>query len=1028
MSNTNCISSMAQNNSENTIQMLKSLGIEFYIDQNGVPQSRRSKIIDPEKLITDPELIKHYKGGWFISDPTETNWIYIRIVNGRIKEVIPVTSMHINSVSIINYNNGYFDFILVEYSTNTEHTDPKNKIITHKNYSPKRITNDLTGTPYISEAGEKIKGAFLYHLVSGYVRTSTSRKILYIGKNQGWWITPENKYRFNPGQNFRNKILENLPSAVQRRENPIQSTSQSQDITEELQRLFEDKLPFQVSILFRMGSMFSTFFTHFGVISDQLLVVHPNKNISIQLACALFKNTRYDNLNAAPLGPNIKPLKYDLQYTNDGVVISIDSFSADQYSKIEKGIDCLLNDINGATEENTSVNRIPVIISSFADLHIPQNMRCVLEFDDFKTEYDAIRYKNLLRKLDASLVLKAENDFENFIKTFFQHLKDVKNRIPSNMPKSKVNTFIRLLTMIRTYNALFSPFFPVSLEKTIEEWLCTQEQDTKSINDIICAEFSKILNNKIDNGYFKLVMKEDVTPFDKDNHTLIVDKLERRIYIETAESFSIVRNEMESISDTDSLTTALNSEGYLHTNVHNSKCHRLHIIDSKGNIHSLYSHGIKFNLISPQNKQRFDLIDKEMNLFKYDEIPSENFLPLIKTIDGRFAGKMLVYEAEESNHYFGSGRTGSGKSWALSQLIPMLFMLGHTVVVFDVSGTYTREKLYKMLPREVVDILFHFINVGVKNGQDKIPVNLGSLKSCNSLPDKKKTIFSVIRAATGHLDKGAERVLIQMLSAYLIDKNETVDLNDLCSSFNFNGLTGNNTAEMVDSVLDDINETEDFNNFCPSFNFNGSTGSNIADLVGSVLDDINEIGFEDRTWDELFEKYNRTIVINLGNEVGDSTHQLLDMLVASLFNWQMFHDSKFLSIFIDELKDQDFTKGAPLNTIIGQGRKFHTALLGATQDYFNQGSSYLDVMKQSNTKSFGRPGKSGDRIAQVLGYRNAIDAGFNTAKAGDVIIESDYYNKELGINEAATIKGRVVDFIDTPFYEKFKERFGNRHE
>lgn len=1025
MSKTNCIPSMAQNNSENTIQMLKNLSMEVYIDQNGVPQSRRSKFIAPEKIITDPELLIHYKGGWFISDPTETYWFYMRILNGKVKEVIPITSVHISSYLVINFNDGNFDFIFLEYSTNIEHTEPRTAIVTHKNYSPKRITNDLTGTPYISENGEKLKGSLLYYLVYKHVNNAQPQNICYIGPNQGWWASPEKKFKFIPSNNYRKEILEQLTPAVQCRKNPIQNTNPSQDITKELQLLFEDKPPFQVSILFRMGSMFSTFFTHRGVISDQLLVVHPNDNISIQLACALFKNTRYDNLNAAPLGPNIKPLKYDLQYTIDGIVVSIDSFSADQYPKIEKGIDCFLNDINGATEENISVNHIPVIISSFADLHIPQNMRCVLEYDDFKTEYDAIQYKNLLRKLDASLIFNAENNFEEFYKTFVHHLEDVKSRIPSNMPKSKVNTYIRLITMIRTYNALFSPLFPVSLEKKIERWLCSQEQETKDLNDIICAEFGKILNSKIADGYFKLVMKEEVTPFDKDNHTLIVDKVERRIYIETAESFSIVRNEMESISDTDSLTTALDSEGYLHINVHNSKCHRLHIIDSNGNIHSLYSHGIKFNLISPENKQRFNLIDKEMNLFTYDEIPSENFLPLIKTIDGRFAGKKLIYEAEESNHYFGTGRTGSGKSWALAQLIPMLFMLGHTVIIFDVSGTYTKEKLYKTIPREVVDNLFQFINVGVKNGQDKIPVNLGSLKSCNSLPDKKKTIFSVIRAATGYLDKGAERVLKQLLSAYLIDKNETVNLNDLYLSFKFNGLKGKNMTELDDSVFDDINETGDFNYFCPSVKFNEPTVNNIAELIGSVLDDINEIGFEDRTWDELFAKYNRIIVINLGNEVGDSTHQLLDMLVASLFNWQMFHDSKFLSIVIDELKDQDFTKGSPLSTIIGQGRKFHTALLGATQDYFNQGSSYFDVMKQANIKSFGRPGKSVDRIAQVLGYSNAIDAGFNTAKAGDVIIESDYYNKELGINEAATIKGRVVDFVDTPFYEKFKEMFGN---
>ena len=147
-------------------------------------------------------------------------------------------------------------------------------------------------------------------------------------------------------------------------------------------------------------------------------------------------------------------------------------------------------------------------------------------------------------------------------------------------------------------------------------------------------------------------------------------------------------------------------------------------------------------------------------------------------------------------------------------------------------------------------------------------------------------------------------------------------------------------------------------------------------------------------------------------------------MVGSLFNWQMTHDSGFLSIAIDELIDQDFSTGSPLQTFVKQGRKYHSALLGATQDYFNQGSSHLDVMKQANIKSFCRPGKSEDRVAQKLGYRDAIDAGFNKFKAGDVIIEFDGYNKETSENEALTIKGRVVDFVETYLYEKFKELYG----
>ena len=63
-------------------------------------------------------------------------------------------------------------------------------------------------------------------------------------------------------------------------------------------------------------------------------------------------------------------------------------------------------------------------------------------------------------------------------------------------------------------------------------------------------------------------------------------------------------------------------------------------------------------------------------------------------------------------------------------------------------------------------------------------------------------------------------------------------------------------------------------------------------------------------------------------------------------------------------------------------------------------------------------------MAQKLGFRDAIDAGFYKFKAGDTILEFDGYNKETGENEALTIKGRVVNFDETPLYEKFRELYG----
>lgn len=364
----------------------------------------------------------------------------------------------------------------------------------------------------------------------------------------------------------------------------------------------------------------------------------------------------------------------------------------------------------------------------------------------------------------------------------------------------------------------------------------------------------------------------------------------------------------------------------------------------------------------------------------------------MKTVDGRFAGKMLIYETEENNIYFGTGKSGTGKTWAIAQILCMLLMLGHNVVVFDVSRTYTKAKLYRMLPREVVDKLFCFISVGV--GQGHIPIDLGTLEGCDNLWDKKNMIFRLLAAALGKTDPDKsvagrkKKALQHFLSDYLRDKNDAVDFMDLLSEMERDG--------RIDT-----------------------------DIIESLFDIFGEIGYEPISWGKLFERENRIIVIDLGNEVSDDTHVMLDILAASLFSWQMLHDSKFLTIAVDELKDQNLASNSPLRSIITDGRRFHTALIGATQDYFDPQHPQLDAMRQANIQSFCRPGKSEDKIAQKLGYTNADDTGFNKFKAGHVIMDFDAYSKETSANEPTVLRGKVVDFVDTPLYDRFLREYSD---
>lgn len=967
------------------------LGLSFIVKDKNF-NNISGKFKDLSQLLKSPEFIAHLDQELYVCDLNETTWFKLKLKKGRIISFTFLLNVKINWFKVINKDFGNFDFIHVGFGSKEDNTDATSTLIPYSDVTPDKIAKHFKQLVGQTANNSKELGKLLCYILTKYLTSSSPRTQEYHGKKQGFERNLKGEIQFNPAHLLPKKMLPYLPAGIKARQYPPYVICQNEDITPILTPLYTEQKEFQLVLLHRIASWHQSFFVQKDVCSDSTLIIKLGTGVSITLAIVLLKNTRYDSLDVPPIGPNIKPLKFELETVNDGMVVAVDVYAADQFKKAEKGYDLLINDTSGATGEGETVHHISVLISGYADMYFPKDKCCVLELGDVSTRYSPEAYKTALKRLDANLIIRTERGCNNgnFIKVFNGYVDEIRNNIPDTIPNSKHNTYIMLNTALRMYNEFFSPLFAPDIEQYIVEWLCSQEQDKQPLYDVICTEFGKILNKKIADGYFRLILKEETTPFDKGSHTLVVDKDKRCIYLETAESLSIAKNEMNSIGDSDSLTSALYSCGYLPHNAKSEKSIRIAAITSDGVPYPLYVHAISYSLLTQENKLRFDLLDKEANLFSYDEIPRESFLPLIKTIDGRFAGKMLRYEAEESNIYFGTGRTGSGKSWAIAQILPMLFMLGHIVVVFDASGSYTKEKLLKMLPSEVVEKLFKFINIGV--GMDLIPIDLGSLRGCETLPDKKRAIYSVIRAATGSLDKSASRKLKGFLSEYLKDKKYFVNLNALCSK---------------------LEKTPGF-------------GAEIANCVQSVLDDIKEVGFAKQDWEKLLSEH-KIIVVNLGNEVGDSTHQLLDMMVGSLFNWQMKYDSKFLSIAIDELIDQDFSMGSPLQTIVKQGRKFHTALIGATQDYFNQGSSHLDVMKQANINSFCRPGKSADRIAQKLDYSNAVDAGFNNFKAGDEILEFDGYNKETGENEALTIKGRVVDFINTPLYEKFKKIYGYNH-
>lgn len=981
------------------IKLKESLGVSLIIRDRNL-NTISAQINSMAHFLRNPELISRLSGDYYVSDAAGTTWLKFQIKKGRIVSIEFLLMFKTNWVKIINrtFSGSGFEFILAGYSPGDETVGATVAVVPEADFSPDRIWKHFKLTIGQTATDMKEVGKLVCYILSKYLINPAPKTLDYIGERQGFCQTADGKIRFTPQHLLYDELKPFLPARLLSRQYPCSADRRDgEDITPILAPLFAGRRELQLLLLYRTASWFQFLFAKRALPASNVLIVKPSATIPSQLLAALLKNTQYDSLSVSPIGPNIKDLQFDLSAVSDGMVVVMDSFRADQVKKAEKGYDLLIQDVSGAAGCCNNVHHVIALISGYADLYLPREKSCMLSMDGVSLDSSPEAIKIAMKRLDANLVQRIEHgcNHGDLVKVFNSHITSIHGQIPVTIPKSKSTTYTMLLTALRLYNELFSPLFDADIEQYIMEWLSTQAQDRQALDDLICSEFGQNLNRKIADGSFRLVLKNEVTQHDKGSHTLVVDRNKRCVYVETADSFAIA-NEMKSIGDKDNLTTALYNCGYLPHNQRNEKSVRIAAITSDSTPYPLYVHAIGYTLLTPEIRQRFDLIDKEPYLFRHDELP-KNFLPLIKTIDGRFAGKLLLHELEESNHYFGTGRTGSGKSWAVAQITCSLFMLGHRVIVFDVSRTYTKNKLLRMLPEDVVENLFRFISIGT--GQDPLPIDLGSLKDCNGLASKKRAIRKVLEAALGKTDKDRAKdtkrkeAIKSFLSAYLKDKTDKVDM-----------------LSMIEAMRAD-----------------SSIGTAIVDQLYTDFEEIAEIGYADAGWSDLFADTNKILVLDLGIEIGDSSHKLLDILVGSLCNWQTAHDDRFLDIIIDELADQSFHKESPLQTIVSQGRKFHTALFGATQKYYNQDNPSLNTMHQANIQSFCRPGSSEDRIAQKLGYTNAIDAGFSHFKAGDTIMQFDAFSKETGENEPITIRGKVVNFIETALYEKYKAEYLTDH-
>lgn len=931
----------------------------------------------------------------FISNALETQWGYLRIVDGKPKKLLPLLEINMISATPVNPNGLDADGYLVKYCLSTI-KNVTEKYIPGKAVSHTNLLDYFSLPPQGSRRKDDLCNRLLKHLILKKALDGDPSDYIEIGNVQGWRIKSFNTAIYEARNRYPNVLYPILPKSILHCEKAVVRVNKPEYrayVQKSVDAFFKSNIEMKTLYLLRITSYNSTFAHRCGTDFDLLPNAIPSDTIPPAMIVAVVQNNGIKSGDLLTLGGNIRNLRDRITEFNDTVLAVIDDTLLDEEKRRRNGIAAIESAILSHEEGNRFV---PVIISGYADQQILPDLCCPLKLKGLHSIFEPNHIARLLEWKDAIYIAEIEGHFRDYYELYNQNHTIISCSVPPCIPPCRRSAYICLITAARTYDHFMEPLFGPETEHFVTEWLSNAADQSTPVDEELVMRFARCLNQEIQSGRFRFITRKKYIIFDKDTNSVIVD--DDFLYIETDVVEEMAVNNLV-LRNVNALTDALRKDESLTINDHHSKCYRFKVQNSDGDSYWLYTYGISKQLITKENRRRINCADQDQFLLTYGELAISGILPLGKVFDGCYVGRDVSYLNKGNDSIFITGQSGNGKSfWAITML-PSFAMLGFRMLVFDVSGSFSIDEVlglnadedHRPLTEDVVNALFEFIDVW--EDKAKLPVNPLYIGDCTGLPDKKRRVVSFIKAAAGQLDKGDERIVTGLIST-MLQKHRTL------------------TSVPVQLLRDTLES-------------GGKECCKVLNLIRAVLDDLEIIGCQEQSWGEFFEHSRKIPVISLGHEESDSVHPLLDVLLASAFEWQRDHKSVPMLITVDEIKRQSFADGSPLHTIITQGRKIGCRLMGITQEYVSRDSHAIDIMREAGIKLFFDPANGYDKIAAELGYNSAAQAKFGSWPRYSFMLKCGLYNKVDGTNDPTVISCETLKFEDTPLYEKFLREYGN---
>ena len=892
--------------------------------------------------------------------------------NGRAK-ITPLTMAF--TIGNVTYIREYGDTTIkyVHIAGGTE--NPCSTIMPYDDYMNERFYQHLKWVKRRPGRTKKQVNDLIYDQIQKAPKSEAS-----IFPRQGFIKIGDNEFDFGSYPENMEAYAEIMPDSVKMKK-LVPLYRETKEIVQRWLRIYASHPTLKFLGLISIAEKMQFILEEKGISFKPIITVSPSTDIDEEKLKAMLYSFDIKNYPVPLLALSEKGMLAYLSKIWDSFAVFLDNSFADEAASIEEPIRALIKASRGDYGEANIGRNIIAIISRNAGYiahRISPESVIPLSLAGVTLDYSNDYIRNVTSDMEAFVINIILRRISNIRYLASSIIKGVMEDRHTFQTEEALNSAIYLLSAEK-----FSrDFLGVSLvsNEELKEFthnLNSQRNALVDSDTAILHDFAKIASDKFRSGSFTAVRKKNGIIINDTSNTAIISG--NRVYF-TGEMLAEILALMTTTHNMKALLNAL-----AHYNALDERDGRTHPLDahnSSGEAVRLYLYDISADILDADIIYTFNNLECSAYMLSEQEIPKKPFLPLLRDVNGRVAGKVIDYDEEDNDHSQICGQSGFGKSYLQSQLIAKRCSLGNRVVAFDTSDSFTYKALCKNLSREFVDKNVTFYNIDTS----VIPIDIFHVDDSLSKASKIKYLVGIFKAGIGELSVPQSNALRSILDEILLNPSEE------------------GFPQQMLKVLDAVGKGNE--------KIDERTIMSLRNRLEPLLSDIIECGMSEDTWNDFLASSKPIVIIHTKGINVDNNNQVIDMLLLTMFVYQNEDFTIPLDIFIDEIQNQNFSSTSSIRKIMKEGRKIHMAFFGSTQDYYPKKTELGSTMGKARTQIFLRPSEDSEQaVAAELRWKKADMARFDSMDRGDIIVKGVLYNKKNKHNTQTTLSGHVDDFL-----------------